>query len=117
MRGRPRERRLAAGNRTETTVGAESTTWYYRYDHLNHLTLVQEFDAETGGSPIAEPNYSYDVFGNRLTRFDGPEEDHFGYDGWNVHQDGQGNRSQFVGQENWSIWGDFDFYGYSMRHR
>jgi RHS repeat-associated protein len=99
-----------AGNRVKKTKGASAETWTYGYDDANHLTRVTQ-SATDGGPAVLQVDYTYDVFGNRLSRTQagggGPTtQEVFAYDGWKVSQDAQGNRPQFVGQENWDAWAD-----------
>jgi RHS repeat-associated protein len=85
------------GNLTKKSKGPGLETWYYGYDHLNHLTSVAK--TTDGTTTVTLVTFAYDVFNDRI------EEDawtqqvgvttitRFAYDGQNVWADLDGNHS------------------------
>ena len=98
-----------AGDRAADAKAGES--WTYGYDIASHLTRVEQY---LGGSLNLRLDYSYDVYGNRLTRTQSDGSlavggvERYAYDGWKTNLDSQGNSATFVGQENWDVWADLD---------
>src|SRR5262249_45313367 len=74
-----------------------------------------EKHASDGGSLQAKVLYKYDAMGNRLERDEDADGNgsyetvqRFAYDGWKVHQDAEGNRAGFIGEENFDVWEDMN---------
>jgi RHS repeat-associated protein len=61
----------AVGNRTTKINIATSEEWTYSYDDANRLTTVKHYNSSSGGVPggtaTLEEDFTYDVFGNRLS--------------------------------------------------
>jgi uncharacterized protein RhaS with RHS repeats len=97
----------AAGNVIKKSKGASAETWVYTYD-VNNQLLTAKDEATDGGTLLGEVDYSYDVFGNRLSRtqFDGSMTtvayDRFGYDGWDTA------KPDPTGNENFDNWVDLN---------
>jgi len=102
------------GNLTQkVSVAMPTVTWTYSFDVGNRMTSAVQ---SGGGNDLYSVTYAYDVFGNRIQE----EEDadgagggsavttRFALEGYKVRQDTWGNRSSFVGTENWDVWADLD---------
>ncbi len=67
-----------------------------------------------GGSRNLRIDYTYDVYGNRLSRteYNGSLSvvavANYAFDGWKTNLDASGNAASFVGQANWDAWADLD---------
>ncbi len=99
----------AAGQMTGKSKSGEY--WNYAYDNASHLTRVEQY---LSGSLNLRIDYTYDVYGNRLSRteYDGSLSvvavANYAFDGWKTNLDASGNPASFVGQENWDAWADLD---------
>ncbi len=99
-------------NSRHTSLGAlKLGNVFSRCADASHLTRVEQF---VGGSRNLRIDYTYDVYGNRLSRteYDGSLSvvavANYAFDGWKTNLDASGNAASFVGQENWDAWADLD---------
>ncbi len=98
-----------AGAMTKKSKGASLETWTFEYDHDFHVTRIEKRSSD-GGTLQQRIDFTYDAFGNALTRieYDGSlnvvSSARYGYDGWKTDS----GQSSFVGQENWDVWADLD---------
>ena len=100
------------GNVTKKSKGASAETWTYGYDNEDHM-LWAEDRATDGGTLVTRVDYTYDVFGNRLSETITPSvgpavATHYVLDGWSVSLDASGDPASYTGNENWKVWATLD---------
>lgn len=106
-----------AGNRATKESISTAEIWTYGYDHQNQLIEVER--ATNGVDIDLRVGYSYDVWGNRITKSvdqdgDGstyiPETMKFAIDGWNPI------KPVPIGNENYDVWADIAANGSLTTH-
>jgi RHS repeat-associated protein len=89
----------AEGNLIQKSRGAKAETWTYGYDHRNQMLWAEQRD-KPGGNVLLRADYTYDVFGNRITK--AVDDDGEGPDGTTT------TRFAYAGSD---IWADLNSSG------
>ncbi len=95
-----------AGNLVKKSKGAAAETWTYSYDAAGQLTAASK-SASDGGPATDTVGFTYDAYGNRLTRTawnasSGTTTERYAYDGWDTA------KPDPVGGEAFDAWIDLD---------
>ncbi len=98
-----------AGHLVKKSKGAAAETWTYSYDAAGQLTAASK-SASDGGPATDTVGFTYDAYGNRLTRTawnasSGTTTERYAYDGWDTA------KPDPVGGEAFDAWIDLDGAG------
>ena len=89
----------AVGNRTMKINVADCDAWVYTYNDANQMTSAKHYSSSSGGVPtpgtmVLEEDFTYDVFGNRLSD--------------TLMQSGSTTVTRFAYDQNGDAWADLD---------